>query len=435
MPTNRGDGRLLRYLVAALCGLAQPVLAAPPAPADAAPSWSRGAAIAWALAHNPELQTARCQRGIAAAGVVIARTYPFNPLWDFKVQKNSGPASAAITNLVGTEQVLLFEIELHHQKSYRKQGAEAALSRVECEIAAQELQTGVRTARAFDAVLYRQAKAALLEEALATRLRAVEQVRKKAAGDKNKQMGVLLAQVDVSDVRSQLVASRLALTIAQSDLAKALGDVHGPVPMDGALEITVPPAETMALVAAALATRPDGHAREAALTEADARWRLEIANRRGNPLLGTDYEYDPTRINFIGAHVTVPLPLCNTHKGEIQQREAERVRAAQELSQVQQQIGQEVEAAVARLQAAVALEEDLRQDLLPEIQADVAKAERLAEANKQQEDSAELTELRQRLLKSRDLYLDSLWEISQARADLAAAMGDLRLTTGPSPAP
>ena len=129
--------------------------------------------------------------------------------------------------------------------------------------------------------------------------------------------------------------------------------------------------------------------------EADARLRLEIANRHGNPNIGPDYEYDPTRINFIGAHFTLPLPVCNRHRGEILQRQAEKTKALQELNQVEQQVRQDVETALARWHAALAWEAMFRSEILPEIQTDVARAEHLAAELKDNTDSAaELTELR-----------------------------------------
>src|SRR5262249_2032561 len=150
-----------------------------------------------------------------------------------------------------------------------------------------------------------------------------------------KRTGVLLAQVDVADVRGQLAAGRVAVTVAQSELVRALGGVHELPALERTQEIAVPPADTAALVEAALESRPALYARRAALGEADARCRLEIANRYGNPTLGTDFEYDPARICFVGAHVTVPLPFINTHRGEMQKRQAERVHAAQEVRQVE----------------------------------------------------------------------------------------------------
>src|ERR1700730_6987249 len=55
--------------------------AAEPAPRAAAstdkvPTLTLSEAVSFALEHNPELAAIRQQRGVAAAGVVIARTYP-----------------------------------------------------------------------------------------------------------------------------------------------------------------------------------------------------------------------------------------------------------------------------------------------------------------------------------------------------------------------
>src|SRR5882672_9494860 len=60
-------------------------------------------AIRWALSNNPELMALRQQHGIAAAGIVIANTYPFNPIWEAKVREANGPASAGVTNQVSNE--------------------------------------------------------------------------------------------------------------------------------------------------------------------------------------------------------------------------------------------------------------------------------------------------------------------------------------------
>src|SRR5438128_2332008 len=87
--------------------------------------------VAWALQNNPELAVARQQRGIAGAGVVIARTYPFNPVWGSAVMGDNGPAAAGITNHVFNQHTLTQETELRGQAKIRREVADAALSRVE----------------------------------------------------------------------------------------------------------------------------------------------------------------------------------------------------------------------------------------------------------------------------------------------------------------
>src|SRR5262249_36838933 len=150
----------------------------------------------------------------------------------------------------------------------------------------------------------------------------------------------------------QLGLGRTSLTIAVSDLRRLLGLVNERFELQGVLTITAPPAELGALTQTAIAQRPDLQARQAALGEADARLRLEIANRFGNPNVGPAYEYDPARVNLIGAQITLPLPVFNRHRGEIMQRQAERGRVAAELWQTEVQVRQDVAAALTRLDQA-----------------------------------------------------------------------------------
>src|ERR1700722_19355044 len=76
----------LLLALGALSGRAEP----PPA-AEAMPgSFSPDAAIRWALQQTPEITALREQHGIAAAAIVIAETYPFNPLWEAKVRYATG---------------------------------------------------------------------------------------------------------------------------------------------------------------------------------------------------------------------------------------------------------------------------------------------------------------------------------------------------------
>src|SRR5207245_2230740 len=154
----------------------------------------------------------------------------------------------------------------------------------------------------------------------------------------------ILIRTEVNDTRAQLGPARVAYQKAWHELRRALGIVEGNFTVQGTLD--VPPAsdDAQALLAAALEQRPDLHARQAAMAEADARVRLPLADRYGNPNVGPAYEYDPTRINLIGVQFTIPLPVLNTHRGDICQRVAERTRAALELRQAEVAIEQDLAA-------------------------------------------------------------------------------------------
>ncbi len=381
-------------------------------------------AVRWALQNNPELAALRQQHGIAAAGVVIARTYPFNPIWEGKVRGTTGPESAGITNRVSNEHKLLLELEVRGQGTHRRQAALAALSRTDWEIAFQEVALAVRVIRAFDAVLYRQEKLRLTEETVRLNAQAAEQVKRLVEQGKLRRPDLIVARSEINDARTQLSTGRAALATALFDLRRSLGMVRETFELLGTLEIPSERWDAAALTQAALEHRADLHARQAAVAEADARLRLEVANRFGNPNIGPDYEIDAARVSNIGAQITLPLPVFNTRRGEILQRQAERAKAALELHQSEVLVHQDLHAALTRCEEARAGVDAYRTQTLPELRAGLEEMERLYAQADPGVDLSRVVDFRRKLLKARDGYLDALFELSQAQADLAAAVGD-----------
>src|SRR5262249_27028306 len=94
-------------------------------PAATPPVLTVEAAVHYALENNPALAAERQQHGIAAAKVVIADTYPFNPVLENRIQAAGGPPAADVVNNVPVEHVLLWEVEVRGQRRYRRQAAAA----------------------------------------------------------------------------------------------------------------------------------------------------------------------------------------------------------------------------------------------------------------------------------------------------------------------
>jgi cobalt-zinc-cadmium efflux system outer membrane protein len=434
MPPICGAWAKLGFLCALICvpACAAPLSATPPFP-EPEPTQqplTLAQAIALALENNPELAALRQQHGIAAAGVVIARTYPFNPIWEGKIRAADGPVSAGITNRVSNEHKVLLDIELRGQGTHRRQAAQAALSRTDWEIAFQETALAVRTARAFNAVLYRQEKLRLVEETIRLNEKSVEQILTLVEQARLRRTDYLTARSELNDTRTQLSPARAALAAAWRDLRLALGSESGDSVLDGKLEMPAADCEAESFSATALERRADLHAREAAVAEADARLRLEAANRYGNPNIGPAYEYDPTRVNLIGAQISLPLPVFNTRRGEIQQREAERARAGLELRQVELLIRHDVQAGVTRLQEARTGIELYRTRVLRDAENGVAEIELLFKNGEPGVELPQVIEFHRKLLKARDGHLDALLELRQAVTDLAAAVGDPAIALG-----
>lgn len=411
------------------------VASAQPAAEPGAQVLTLDAAVRWALVNSPELAAIRQQHGIAAAAVVIADTYPYNPVLDSKLRSASGPTSATPTNQLSQEHKLLLDIEVRGQGRYRRAGAAAALSRTDWEIAAQEVALAVRVERAFGTVLYYQEKMRLADEAVQLSERTVADVRALVrAGAKLGPADEILATTDVDDTRAQLGPGRANFIKAWHELRRALGLLEEPLEVEGVLDPLTYQGDLRNLIQGALTQRADLRARRLAVAEAEARLRLAVADRFGNPNLGPDIEYDPARVIIAGVQVTLPLPVFNTRRGEIQQREAERDRAVLELKQYEVQAQEEVQAALARLKQARTSLDVYQTKVLPNLQSSLKNIEQLFTSN-QGVDVLRVIDVRRKLLRARDGYLDALWEVNQAQADLAAAVGDPALAVAPCSAP
>jgi cobalt-zinc-cadmium efflux system outer membrane protein len=392
------------------------------------------ATVRFALENNPQLAAIRQQRGIAAAGVVIARTYPFNPVYQGSVSydRNDDPAQGVTNPVANTHQVTL-EVQLFHQQRYRQQGALAALTRTEWEIAAQEQSFSIQAIRAFDGLLYRQGKLAVNEEFLRLNQKAADQVKELVESGKLKSGDLLLARSEVLDIQSQIGQNRTAVVLARRDLYRVLGLVGGGAEIAGTLERPAPVGSVESWLAAAFELRPDRFARQAAVTEAEADVRFQKADRFGNPQIGPGFEYNESKTSFIGLKIQVPLPVLNCRPGEIQQASERRALALLQVRQTDVEIQQAVALATDRLTEARQWVENYRGTILPALRKSLEETEQLFRDGQGGVDLLRVLDMRRKLLKAQDGYLDALLTYTDALADLAQAVGDPSLAMGGCP--
>jgi cobalt-zinc-cadmium efflux system outer membrane protein len=367
----------------------------------------------------------RQQHGIAAAAVVIANTYPFNPVWEGKIRATTGPESAGITNAVSNEHKVFIDVELRGQKKIRQEAANVALSRTDAEISHQEVALAVRVVRAFDTVVYRYRKRKLVEATLDLNTKAAGHVEDLVNSGKLTNADLIFIRTEVEDSRAQLAPSQAQVITAWQDLYRALGMTDGTFDLHGGFQVLPPPEKDGEhLLQTALEHRADLRARQLAVNEADARLRLERANRWGNPNLGPAMEYDPTRVTLIGVQITMPLPVFNTHRGEIEQREAERMKAELDLRQTEVAVRQDLRAALARLEQARAWVETYKARVLPTLENSLSDIRTLFDKGRPGADLLRVIDVQRKLLKARDTELDAIYEMRLALADLALAVGD-----------
>jgi outer membrane protein TolC len=420
-PIFRLTGTFVTSLILATVATAQP-----PAPLAIASSFTREEAVRQALHSNPTLMAARKQHGYAEAALVIAKTYPYNPVYTGYETYATGPNS---DNHVYLEQYISLEVELRGQGKHRRAIGAAAASRIDWEISQQEIAVSVAVIRAFNTVLYRQQKLAFVDENLKLSEQAFEGTRKQAEAGKVTKLDLSLARADLDSARAQRGQTRTTLAIARSDLRKLLGTLDDTFIAAGNLDVTLPSTDPDALTKLALDHRADLQAKRAALGEAEAAVRLVRANRFGNPSFGMFYEYDPTKVVYSGLRLSMPLAIFNTKKGEILKAETDVMKVNAEMLNLELQAAQDVQAALARLTDASKWAEGYAVEVLPNLAG--ARAELEALAAKNPAEGARLTSVKRGYLKASESWLDARFEVSQAEADLALAVAEPSLAFGP----
>src|SRR5262249_35368678 len=117
----------------------------------------------------------------------------------------------------------------------------------------------------------------------------------------------------------------------------------------------------------------------------------------------------------------------------IQQARATLARALADARQLEVQSAQDVQAALARLAAARRWVDSYATEVLPNLRQAVNAMNKLLEQNDPGADVVRVLNVQRNYLRALDAYLDALFELSLARAALAAAVADPGLVLGHPP--
>ncbi len=112
------------------------------------------------------------------------------------------------------------------------------------------------------------------------------------------------------------------------------------------------------------------------------------------------------------------------------QAQATFARAVAEVRQFEVQSTQDVQAALARFAEARKWADRYAKEVLPNLSQAVKDMNKLLEQNEPGLDVLKVIGVQRNYLTAFSAYLDALYEVSQARADLAAAVGDPAVAVG-----
>ena len=234
-----------------------------------------------------------------------------------------------------------------------------------------------------------------------------------------------LARVESRATRQAIKAARQDYLTALADLRNQIGVPDEAAAIEPLGEFTlpayIPPVDEQVMIETALANRPDLRAAQAQTAGTHAAVDLAKGDRIPTPILGPQYAMDEAGIQYIGLICVTPLPLLNSGKPLVVQREAEHLapawpRRSRPSSAPSPRCGRPSPAGTAPPTWSTT-----RPGLSEELNKEVGNLERLFELR--QTDLTRLMQARQRLIQLENSRLDALWAATQAQADLLLALG------------
>ena len=315
-------------------------------------------------------------------------------------------------------------VEFGHQTTHRHSIAKAAYKQVQWQVVQAELTALVQTYRFFQTAAYRREKLRVADQLADFNDGLLKTLERRLEAGQGLPADVALAKVESRATRQQSRAARQDYVTALTDLRNQIGIPETAAETEPLGEFTlpsnIPPVDEQALIQAALKCRPDLHAAQAAIEGAGAAVRLAKGDRIPTAIIGPQYVQDEAGIQYIGLNYVPVLPILNSGKPLVRQRQAEQRRAVVAYQQVQQRAVAQVRSAVAKWNGATGLVND-SSGLTQELNGEVASLERLFEAG--QTDLTRVQQARQRLIQLENSQLDALWAATQAQADLMLAVG------------
>jgi outer membrane protein, heavy metal efflux system len=420
-------------------------LAIPPAGGQ---SISMQAALYGAITSNPDLVTLRQGNALAASAesVEVARHFPttLNPtVWiDYRpitlIPPDTFGSGVSGTNTGSPHangpfyhfgQGLIYvsirqPIELGHQTTHRYHIAQAAFDQQKWVVVQAELTALVQTYRFFQTAAYRREKYRLAQQLADFNDRLSESLQKRMEANQVQAADVALARVESQATRQLVKAARQDYFIALTDLRNQIGipDQAGMIEPLGEFTLPphIPPIDEQVMIQEALMSRPDIHAANAQIAGTQAAVRLAKGDRIPTPIIGPQYAQDEVGVQYVGFVLISQLPVWNSGKPLVLQREAEHRRAIVAFQQAQQRAITQVRAAVAKWNGASELVNE-SSGLTTLLNKEVGTLDRLFEAG--QADLTKLMQARQRLIQLQNNQLDAVWQATQAQSDLLLALG------------
>jgi outer membrane protein, heavy metal efflux system len=333
-----------------------------------------GDAIATALRNNPELRVFDAQIAGAKAGVTTARTWE-NPELGIapgaKVTREEGSRSAVFHGDLELSQTFKFP---------GKRALEVAIAQRNVELQqlaleAFRFQLSARVRKAFDQMLAAQQIVGLRTEQMESAKVFVESAKKRAESGYASDFETLKSQADlIAAVRALQHGQGEVITARVTLNALMARDPSAPLEISGSLENPVPRGTARDFIRLAMTRNPSLRAQVRQGELAGLNLSSAKLSRKPDFKVGPSLEYTDAE-QVIGLGISLPLPLWDHKKGEIERATAEQRKAVAEIEKTRAEIVGAVTSAAANLQIAKDAAALYTPTFLNKLKAFVAQAE------------------------------------------------------------
>lgn len=416
----------LRFLAPWLLAVLLPhaVLGQPAATADThepAVELTLEAAFVEAFARSPILVAARAEVEEARGRLRAAQTFLYNPNLGFELGDRQGSGDGSTDWTAALTQ----QFEVGGQRGKRTEAAELELASVEAGYLRVRRLLAASVAMAFAEAKAAEdlAEVAETESELAREVRSVTRRRYEAGAATQVEINLALASTARTERRTE--TARAVALEARSLLAEVIG-LDPAMPPDPAGTLDLPAGEPLpldALVEGALERRADLEAFRQAREASEARLRLAKAGRAPDLSVGAFYAEEEGTDRIVGGLLSIGLPIFNRQRGEIEEAKASIARTAAEAASQELAVRREVFAFLAHYQAARRSVEQLREQVVGNLEASLHLLGRSFTAGKI--GLSDLLVSRRELIAARREFTEAATTAWNARIALDLAVGQL----------
>lgn len=382
-------------------------------------------ALELAREENPELQAVRQELQLARGQLTTAEFLNrFNPT----VRGRGFDRDFAEGGSGDQFQVFLSqEVEIAGQRGLRIEAAERNLERVQAVVADRERLLAGEVKRVFYLALYRRERLRILGTIETFNRRVRDAARQRFRAGASPVMEANLADIRLGQARKDTLTAEAEYEAALLDLRRALGaERDREVEPVGELRGRPQPVELAALLDEGRARRPDLLATSRDVQRVEAELALSRRSVIPNPTFQGIYQTERERAGvapdtIVGGGISIPLPIFDRNQGDLLALGGRQRQARFRVTAVEQRIDQEVSSAFRSYQAAGRAVQVFQEDVLDKVDENLRFIEIAYREGKI--GLLQFIVVQDDLIRAQLSYVDSLFDLRVAEADLEQAVG------------